>query len=318
MAGVLLESVEVDEGEYYGGLRAVKIYDASLYWYNVSSGERHGLGIIGVGRDDGGRDILLPSLDWERDICAYTLGGGYFRDKSCPNVTIGSNGVIAVSSSMMCFNYNKAISLWLNASLGIYCASTPGYTDKLRARDYSTYDSSLHRRAGQSGVVDTDTVVDPNHNYDYFPRPSLFFYDITNSYVPTYCSLLACKNIYVDDVLLRHGQNDPASAGWDDFVPRVASKIPGVMSYGPTFYVPSVTGSLGQMQFLNRYIGTIEIDGDSYNLHMVNIDYPRTLLYANCKYAETPLYKINRNDTSKGGKMYILDEWVTLHKPNQV
>ena len=315
---MLLESIDYGGGTILPGLRVAKLYDASLYWYGVSSGQRHGLGIIGIGRGGSGYDLLLPSLDWEKDICAYTLGGSYFRDANCPNITIASNGQINLSSGIACFNHNHVVSgFFNNLPLGTYCASTVEYKSKIVGSDYkTTYDSLMHRRAGQDGLTDTDAVLDVWKTYEDFPRPSLFFYDVSNGYFPTYVSLVATRNMWVDDVAWRIDQYDPArpSMRWCDFNFTMASSIPGTGN-APTFYVPSDTGNVFPVPFAIRNIGNMDIGGDTYTLNMINVDFSQNSIISASRYAESLWYKVRRQDETKSGKMYILDEWVTIHKP---
>ena len=315
MAGVLLENIDYGGGLVAYGVRVGKVYDASLYWYGVSSGERHGLGLIGIGRSDNGRDMLLPSLDWDRDICAYTLGGEYFRDSACPKISIASNGVINVSGDMAVFNHNYVYPSLriLGLPLGKHCASSRAYTSKLRARDYDTYDSRLHRSAGVSGLTDSDTAKG-EYGYVDLPHGSLFLFDNYNGVAPTFCSLLAIRNMNIKGVHLRKGQDDPRSGYWHDFV-----YDPPPEGNAPTFYVPNNQSSQHQATFFMRNLNSqVQIGNDLYYLFMVSVDYPTSSGSGNMwTYFESPWYEVQNYD-GESGSMYILDEWVTIHKPTSV
>lgn len=307
MAGVLYETLNLG-GVAVPGIRAAKIYDPSYYWYRVSSGERHGIGIVALGRGSGnGQDILMPSCDWERDICVYGSGGSYFRDSACPKVSFTANGVPSVIGDMALFNHNN-MGDYITPPLGKYCATTRRYTDKMRARDYNTYDSQLHRDAGVSGVVNSDTAW--TGRYNDTPHGSLFYFDIQNNRALTFMSLVACKNMFVEDVYVRHKSTDPRTDPfWSNF---------GFTSFpsdsGPTYYVEYASGRVMPRRKVIRSLGTsITISGDSYDLYQVYGEFPPTD-YIAWEFAEGPWYKLNPQ-SGVASSMYVLEEWVTVHKP---
>lgn len=313
MSGVLLENIDYGGGLVAYGVRAAKVYDPSLYWFNVSSGERHGLGIICLGKGNGSRDFLLPSLDWERDVCAYTMGGEYFRDSGCPKISIASNGVINASGDIAVFNHNynyPALSI-LGLPLGVHCASTRAYTNKFRARDYDTYDSRLHRSAGVSGLTDSDTA---RGQYDYvdLPHGSLFTCDGNDWSMHTFCSLVALKNMTIDGLHIRRGQNDPRNGYWHDYNFATPTE-----TNEPTYYVPfDSTSAMQKTMFIRNLYSTVEINNEQYGLYMVSVDYPSSSVGDNgYPYIESLWYEV-KNFDGTSGSMYILDEWVTIHKPS--
>ncbi len=284
-------------------VRAGHIYDASQYWYNVSSGERHGLGIMKLGRD-----YLLPSCDYEKDICSYSIGGTYFRDSDCPKLTVSANGVMNENGKLAVFNHNNKGD-YLNPPLGKYIATTARYTDKVRGRDYNTYDSQLHREAGVNGIVNSDTAW--TGWYESTPHGSLFYFDMPNSLSPCWCSLIAVKNLFVTDIIIRAGSLDPReNEFWSDFPFRasVASN-----SSGPTFYVTTGT-SWPLLKVIRNMYAPVSINGETYELYMVSLDWPRTGQAQNFTYVESPWYKVQPTE-GEAGSLYILDEWVTIHKP---
>ena len=58
----------------------------------------------------------------------------------------------------------------------------------------------------------------------------------------------------------------------------------------------------------------IEINGNSYQLYQVYGEKPYGD-YINWDYAELPWYKI-LPESGKASSMYVLEEWVTVHKPD--
>ena len=307
MAGVLYNHANYAGTNFL--VRTAKLYDPSLYWYHVSSGERHGIGIVALGRGRGnGQDILMPSCDWERDICVYGSGGSYFRDRACPSVSFSSQGVPNVSGDMALFNHND-MSGYIAPSLGYYCVTTKRYTDKIRARDYNTYDSQLHRDAGVSGIINSSAAL--NGRYEDTPHGSLFGFDIQNNRALTFMALVACRNLSVTDVLCRSSANDPRTEPfWSNF----GFKAFPVYA-GPTFYVPAESMSRYPLRKVIRSLdASIEINGNSYLLYQVYGEMAH-FDYINWDYAEGPWYKI-LPESGKVSSMYVLEEWVTVHKPN--
>ena len=310
MAGVLYNYANYAGANFR--VLSAKLYDPSYYWYRVSSGERHGIGIVALGRGSGnGQDILMPSCDWERDICVYGSGGSYFRDSACPNVSFDANGVPSVGGDMALFNQND-MSGYVSPPLGYYCATTRRYTDKIRARDYSTYDSRLHRDAGVSGITNSSAAL--TGRYDDTPHGSLFYFDIPNNHALTFMSLVACRNLSVTDVCYRSSDFDPReNPYWSDFFFR---SYPDFSDAGPTFYVnaPVVTQNYPRRKVIRSLNTAIEINGNSYQLYQVYGEKPYGD-YINWDYAELPWYKI-LPESGKASSMYVLEEWVTVHKPD--
>lgn len=309
MAGVLYNYANYAGTDFL--VRTAKLYDPSLYWYRVSSEERHGIGIVALGRGSGnGQDILMPSCDWERDICVYGSGGSYFRDSACPKVSFNANGVPSISGDMALFNHNN-MGDYIAPPLGKYCATTKRYTDKLRARDYNTYDSQLHRDVGVSGMVNSDTAW--TGRYNDTPHGSLFYFDIPNNRALTFMSLVACRNMFVADLYVRKMSSDPREEPyWSNFGFK---EFPDTS--GPTYYVPtsSAPNSRYPMRKVMRSLGaTVSIDGNDHLLYQVYGEFPGTD-YIGWNYVEGPWYKVSPQD-GVASSMYVLEEWVTIHKPD--
>ena len=306
MAGVLYHYANYAGHNFL--VRAAKLYDPSLYWYPVSSGERHGIGIVALGRGSGnGQDILMPSCDWERDICVYGSGSSYFRDSACPSVSFDANGVPSIGGDMALFKHNN-MGEYINPPLGFYCATTKRYTNKIRARDYNTYDSQLHRDAGVTGIVNSDTAW--TGRYDDTPHGSLFYFDIQNNRALTFMSLVACRHISIDDIRVRHMSSDPRNEPfWSHFGFKSFSSNPG-----PTYYVEYVAGSAMPLLKVIRSLNTsVTISGSAYDLYQVYGEFPPTEIVG-WEFVEGPWYKITPQD-GVAGSMYVLEEWVTVHKP---
>ena len=289
-------------------MRCANLYDASQFWYNESSGERHGLGIIKLGND-----YLMPSCDYERDICSYTMGGTYFRDSDCPHLTISSQGVPNENEKLAVFNHTDNSSSGYPSNqppLGMYCATVARYTDKVRGRDYETYDSGLHRAAGLHGVVGSAAAW--SGRYEDTPHPSLFYFDSESSVIPTFCSLIATNNLSVTDFALRYDQYDPREQSyWSDFPFRGTSYS---STTGPNFYVETAVEGSPVFKTTKSLGIQIDINGSSHNLFLVALDTPRQSV-ASYKYF-TPLWYKVQPVSGSVGSLYILDEWVTIHKPN--
>lgn len=306
MAGVIYKNATIG-GSVVPGIRAAKLYDPSLYWYRTSSGERTGIGIIALGKGNGGRDILLPSCDWERDICVYGSGGQYFRDSACPKVSFTSGGVPSVTGSMALFNHNN-MGQYITPPLGWYCATTARYTGKIEARDYDTYDTQLHRDAGVSGMVNSNTAW--TGRYEETPHGSLFNFDITNNRALTFMALVACRNMSVDDIYVRHMGSDPRNEPyWSNF---------GFYGFpsnaGPTYYVEYAAGRVMPQRKVIRSLSTsITISGSAYSLYQVYGEFAPTEVVG-WEFAEGLWFKITPQN-GVAGSMYVLEEWVTCHKP---
>lgn len=304
MAGTIYEWYSISSSSG-APVRCASLYDASQFWYNVSSGERHGLGIIKLGND-----YLMPSCDYERDICSYTMGGTYFRDSACPHLTISSQGIPNENGKLAVFKHTDNSSSGypaVNPPLGLYCSTIARYTDKVRGRDYETYDSSLHRDAGLHGVVGSAAAW--QGRYEDTPHPSLFYFDSVSSIIPTFCSLVAVNNARVTDMVLRYDQYDPRTRTyWSETPFRVSSS-----SVGPNFYVNVASNNYPVFK-TTKYLNTqIDIDGTTHDLFLIALDTPSTATYQ-YKYFEPLWYKIQPVSGSVGS-VYILDEWVTIHKP---
>lgn len=309
MAGTLYKYVDFGTGPV--AVRAAHLYDPSLYWYGVSSGQRDGIGIIARGRGNGSKDLLLPSLDWERDICVYASGGDTFRNYQCPKVSFTANGVPSVANGMAYFNHNDdeyAPSHGSGFHLGKYCATTYRYTRKIQARDYDTYDSQLHRLEGVTGMVNSFNAFHGNQSET--PHGSVFVYDNVNAIEPTFLSLVALRNMFIGDVCARHTSSDTASL-WREW-----SWIPGPTSAGYTFYV-------GATESPNRYVRrtvvrnlykTVSIDGQDHTLYMVSLEFPRSAVGNKWSLVEGPWYEL-LPQSDVASSMYVLEEWVTCHKP---
>ncbi len=284
-------------------VRAGHIYDASQYWYNVSSGERHGLGIIKLGPH-----YLLPSCDYERDICAYSIGGTYFRDSACPRLTVNANGVMSENGKLAVFNHNN-MGDYASPPLGKYVSTVARYTDKVRGRDYDTYDTQLHREAGLDGIVNSDTAW--TGRYATTPHGSLFYFDMSNPNAPCWCSLIAVRNLFVTDIIIRSSHYDPRdNPFWSDFWFR---NVIGPDSYGETYYVSGQV--LPKLKVIRNLYSPVTISGEVHELYMVSLDWPRYENPGNFTFVESPWYKVQPTD-GEAGSLYVLDEWVTIHKPS--
>lgn len=306
MAGILYEWFDVGGGAGFS-VRCASLYDASQYWYSVSSGERHGLGII-----KHGPDYLMPSCDYEKDICSYTMGGSFFLDKACPHLTISSQGVPNENGGLAVFNHTNNGSSGYPSNqppLGLYCSTVERYTNKVRGRDYETYDSGLHRDAGLHGVVGSAAAW--SGRYESTPHGSLFYFDTNSSVIPTFCSLVATKNAAVIDFALRYDQYDPREQSyWSNFPFRGTEYS---SSSGPNFYVANAVGGAPVFKTTKSLGIQIDIDGTTHDLYLIALDTPRQdVVYY--KYFEPLWYKIQPVSGSVGS-VYILDEWVTIHKP---
>ena len=287
-------------------VRGAHLYDPSLYWYGASSGERNGIGLIAVGKGSG-RDLVLPSLDWEKDICVYGSGGDHFRNSECPKVSFTANGVPSVNSEMCLYNFNDEDyrPSGSGLTLGKYCATTAKFTRKIKARDYDTYDSQLHRKAGVSGIVNAFNAFHGD-NVDT-PHGSVFVYDNVNAIEPTFLSLVALRNMFIGKIFGRHDSADEPN--WRAWV-----WTPALTNDGYTFYVGPSAGKYVRQTVVRNLNKTVTIDGNTHYLYMVAVDFPRSSSGNLWSYAEGPWYEVVP-DSGVASSMYVLEEWVTCHKP---
>lgn len=292
-------------------LRPFVMYDPAAYWFGIpDTGERHGIGVIGRGRGDGGRDVLLPSCDWVEDSCVYNLGALYFRDTNCPNITIAANGTIS-ASKLAVFNHDQSSSSFPDMPIGLYCASSGRSTYKIMARDYQTYDPLFHRAAGIAGIVNTATA-EVLYNYSDLAHGSQFNFDVFFATSPSLLSLWAVRNMSVNDVWWRFSL-DPFN---DSALWRTYDFIQSPKGNGVNFYARTMNQNVAVPYTSIRSYGTLDIGGVTHTLVMVSVDW----YYggANRKNLEAPYYRLypTADPSSVGGcSAYLLDEWVTVHKP---
>lgn len=297
--------------EVPSALRPFVMYDPAAYWFSIpDTGERHGIGVIGRGRGDGGRDILLPSCDWVEDSCVYNLGALYFRDTSCPKIAIATNGAIS-ASKLAVFNHDRSSSSFPGMPIGLYCASSDRSTYKIAARDYQTYDPLFHRAAGIAGIVNTETA-ETLYNYSDLAHGSQFNFDVFFSTASSLLSLWAVRNMSVNDVWWRFSLepfND--SARWKTYDFTQSSTGNGINYYARIF-----NQNVAVPYTSIRSYGTLDIGGVTHTLVMVSVDWAYG--GANRKNFEAPYYWLypTADPSSVGGcSAYLLDEWITVHKP---
>lgn len=292
-------------------LRPFVMYDPAAYWFGIpDTGERHGIGVIGRGRGSGGRDILLPSCDWVEDSCVYNLGALYFRDTNCPNITIATNGRIS-ASKLAVFNHDRSSSSFQDMPIGLYCASSDRSTYKITARDYQTYDSLFHRVAGVAGIVDTATA-EAQYNYSDLAHGSQFNFDVFFGTSASLLSLWAVRNMSVNDLWWRFTGNEfDDTTWWKNYSFRKSLTGSGVNFYARTF-----SQNVATPYTSIRSYGTLDIGGVTHTLVMVSYDWPYNGSAG--KSFESPYYRLysTADPSSVGGcSAYLLDEWVTIHKP---
>lgn len=83
---------------------------------------------------------------------------------------------------------------------------------------------------------------------------------------------------------------------------------------GRIFYVANAVGGAPVFKTTKSLGIQIDIDGTTHDLYLIALDTPRQdVVYY--KYFEPLWYKIQPVSGSVGS-VYILDEWVTIHKPN--
>ena len=293
-------------------VRACHIYDPSLYFYGASSGERHGLGLIRLGKD-----CLLPSMDASRDICCYADGALDFRDSQCPYINWAANGQF--SSTGLAVYYRREDDTSSSnppnnrPTRGYYCSRTARRTTKFQGDDYETYDSILHRNAGVAGNLDNTEW------YENTARGSLFYFDSANMWAPTFTALIACRNAYVYGVTVRHAQHDP----------MVQSTISELYYRGlgttttNNFYVTSADKLINNQPLyictIHRLNHQVTIDSQQYDLVVAdfNMAYSSGVPWgASWTYVESPWWNVKRIDETVNGRVYFLDEYVTIHKPH--
>ena len=291
-------------------LRPFKLYDASEYWFGTSSGERHGIGVLARGRENNGRDLLLPSMDWVEDACVYNLGALYFRDTNCPNITIATNGRIS-ASNLAVFYHDRSSSAFQDMPIGLYCASSGRSTYKIMARDYQTYDSLFHRVAGVAGIVDTATA-EAQYNYSDLAHGSQFNFDVYFGTAPSLLSLWAVRNMSVNDLWWRFTPNEfDDTTWWKHYTFKKSLTGSGVNFYARTF-----SQNVATPYTSIRSYGTLDIGGVTHTLVMVSYDLPYNGSHG--RSFESPYYRLSAtaDPSSVGGcSAYLLDEWVTVHKP---
>lgn len=261
-------------------------------------------------------DILFPSMEDSRDICVYTMGPEYSDDADCPHFTYEANGRPHADSEIAMLGSSGNTVRDIPSTAGHYIATTKRYTTKISSSDYFQYDSALHRRAGVVGITsDTDVV---NQHYDDLAHGGLFTFDTGNNNPPCFMVLAAVRNIQIHGVYIRHTSTSYSSSWIWNYDFNAWGHSSG--SSGASFYCKSQDMLEGPWPIL-CYVYTIPqytliIDGNPYSLVVAYWDMPYlsavSTLY---KSFESPYLRISRPDTTSLGRIYILDEAVTIHKP---
>ena len=214
---------------------------------------------------------------------------------------------------MAVFNHDRTSSRFSGLPISLYCSSSDRSTYKISARDYQTYDPSFYRTAGIAGVTDTSTA-EQQYLYSDLPHGSQFTFDITFANRPSLLSLLAVRNMNVTGVYWRF---NTASSFDNSNYWRSYSFTNSLTGDGPNFYSGNYDGQKVSCPFVSiRSYGTISISSVTYTLVMVSIDW--SITGANHMAFEAPWYQLypTGDPASVGGcSAYLLDEWVTIHKP---
>jgi len=300
----------------------------NLFKSTTNSTVRYSLGCIKMGND-----YLFPGLDYEKDICTYLMGSNFNDPANCPKFSMNSAGR-PLAGQYMSYTSTPTDWPWISADIpsmsssssNRYCIShTYRYTNKIKARDYETYDSSLHRRAGVTGGLEPVNLL--GQTYDELPHGSVFYFDIENNWLPTCALLVATFNMSIAGYAFRHSNAGYASTlRWGyvrdgnysqytsgDF--RTLGRTDSGNTLGRTYYCRE---SSNLYYFYVYHIPkiTVTIGGNPHTLYLVMIDsayYSGTSL--SWKTFETPMLQVRRDDTSMAASCYILDEAVTIHKP---
>jgi hypothetical protein len=309
MAGIIYKTFP----DFNVNVRACHIYDPSAFFYGASSGERHGLGLIKLGKD-----CLTPSMDASRDICCYADGALDFRDSQCPYINWAANGQFSSTGLAVLYRrQDEPSSVHPNPNnrptRGYYCSRVARQTTKFKGDDYDTYDSILHRNAGVAGNVDSSAL------YEDTARGSLFYFDSANMWCPTFTALFACRNAYVHGVTVRHSKYDPME---QSTIQELYYKGLGTITTN-NYYVTSADKLINNQ---GLYICTIHplyqqvtIDSQQYDLVVgdFNMPYSSGVPWGGTwTYVESPWWNVKRDDETANGRVYFLDEYITIHKPH--
>lgn len=306
--------------------------------YNLFKSTNGSIVTYSLGYIKKGNDYLFPALDYEKDICMYKMGSNFTDPASCPKFSMNSNGrplaaqYMSYTSTPTDWPWNAAdipyIPSW--SSERFFISHTYRYTSKIQARDYETYDSSLHRRAGVTGGLAPVDLL--GQAYSELPHGSVFYFDIANNWLPTSVLLVATFNMSIVGYAYRHSNVSYSSTPYWGYVrdgdySKYSSgdlstiSVPNtIMRLGYTYYCrpPSDGSAVGLYYYYVYEIPhiTIVIDGNPHRLVLIMID----SLYSasgtlNWKTFESPMLQVKREDTSMAASCYILDEAITIHKP---
>ena len=316
MAGIMYRWWYFDALDVWWITRGVHLYNPVSYFHGTGDADRYGLGLIKFGDD-----YLVPSLDYNRDICCYIRGADsiYTSNAACPYFALPTNHAPTTTRIAALYNNSSDMTIGMIGApnSGYWVGTTLRSTDKLRGSTYDTYDTSLHHTAGRAGIT-TSAMMDFK-NYDDSGRyhSALYYFDFVNKHVPTYCALLATNNITIKSIGVRHGSTAPTyiSSLGGFYVELLDER-------GSNFYYNSVTGNQpfraeGRLIYNeDGSLKTVTINNTEYILEFVSLTMPMSDSGNQYAYFETPYLNVIRTDNSKIGKMYFLDECITIHRPD--
>lgn len=311
MSGILVKYLDFGGGDVLP-VRAIHLYDPFEYFVHVSGNGRIGAGIVRKGLDS-----LVPPCEYERDICCYLNGAQFAYNTSCPHIDYAANGQVSISG--LAVLYKSSGGGILNAPRGHYVSTTVRSVDKFQGRDYSVYDSQLHRRAGVQGIFNWGDDIPA---YETLPHGSVFLFDIDNVLLPSYTAIIAVNNTNVSGIGFRSYNYDPEDYGGLDNS-TLNRYIANADSVGYNYYsyrygTNAVVNRPMNHLIIRSLYKTVSIGGVSHDIFAITFDAPYNGSSSGnmAKYVESPYLCVNRNDTTKVGSLYILDECVTVHKPN--
>lgn len=299
--------------------RGIHLYKISQYWHGNGDNDRYGIGLIKYGND-----YLLPSLDYNRDICCYIRGADtiYTSNAACPNFTIMANGQ---PNCRLCAVYaGDAIGYNGSTADGYWVGTTLRTTEKLRGSIYNTVDSQVHHDAGRAGIM-TASMVDYS-SYDASDRyhAALYYHDFNYNFYSNYIQLAAVRNMVPNHLAIRHANfapqriNDMTAGAIFNFFDN------GQFSHRNYYYNyddnnPYAMGTNNVYWLQYRWVEdkdgnrmTVTINSNSYDLIVIIFDPP--VANYNARYFEVPYVQYNRVDSTTVGSVFILDECITIHR----